>query len=187
MERAPSVCQAPLRVFHIRCSHWTWLCKVGSFPTSLPMRGRNPVRLCDNLGTQIQGGDRRGAGEEDSRPWVWGLVRPERGTGRQSRKLQTCSGAPRKLQGVVWLCLVCGVYILQFHLLEEEGLGSLPWTHISKRTASPVQPNTHLCKMPLGTQNTPDVYQGDTPGKDLVLEAALSFANVSGHQNVAWN
>ena len=90
------------------------------------MRGRNPVRLCDNLGTQIQGGDRRGAGEEDSRPWVWGLVRPERGTGRQSRKLQTCSGAPRKLQGVVWLCLVCGVYILQFHLLEEEGLGSLP-------------------------------------------------------------
>ena len=39
--------------------------------------------------------------------------------------------------------------------------------------------------MPLGTQNTPDVYQGDTPGKDLVLEAALSFANVSGHQNVA--
>ena len=163
----------------------TWLCKLGFFTTSLDKGQETQSWLCDHFGLQIQGGVCRGAGKEAARPWYGDLCPPK---GYRQTQQDIYAGPPHNLQGRL---AASGSWDSHpaASATRRRCSGHLPWTLISRRTASPVQqgPSTCLWMTPLGSQNPPDVLQEGTPGQGHNSEAALLFANVSGHQNIAWS
>lgn len=124
-----------------------------------------------------------GAGR--TRPRGGGLCPQKGGTTDKAQNLRLERGS-HKLQAGAWLPLVCGILHLTASPLEVEGLRSLaePTFLRGQNHQSSLGPAPASARRLWETEHTRGV-QGGTPGWDPVSEAALSFANISRHQNVA--